>query len=310
MLAKGGGIAHAAFQKHVCLAEKCIYSKCRLPFCCRDLRMTCNSACEAAKKDVAWFKSVSNGLWHVRCDALVCSRTAEYSLLMNNFVLLYYKMLLLFPVNSSKVPFEENLPVEIDPRDSGSGRLWIPLYHVWMINEVCHTAGAALNPDRRVVLTLRPPQGGLMWSKWKVDGNKDGRLQSDATAPNKVTGQRRKEQRQPGRRYEEDRRSDSLKWYKGVFDFSLPRAISAAEQSQWQRFKVSPDNDQWSSVCTGRQAELGMRWVQRGGRWAPFGPKGDAFLENANGGSPLGPRSVFLMRLKLGAWKLSSLSAD
>lgn len=185
-------------------------------------------------------KSVSSGPWRVCCDALLCSRAAEYSLLINNFILLYDKMLLLFPVNSSKVPFEENFPVAMLPRDSGSGRLWIPLYHVWMINVVCHTAGAALNPDWRVVLTLRLPEGSLMWSKWKADGNKDGRLQSDATAPNKVTGQERKEQRQPGRRYEEDRRSDSLKWYKGVFDFSLPWAISATEQSQWQRVKVSP----------------------------------------------------------------------
>lgn len=36
------------------------------------------------------------------------------------------------------------------------------------------------------------------------------------------------------------------------------------------------------SARTGRQAELEVRWVQRGGRWAPFGPKGDTFLENAN----------------------------
>lgn len=57
------------------------------------------------------FKSVSNGPWRVHCDALVCSKTDEYWLLIKNVLLLYYKMLLLFPVNSSKVPFEENFPV-------------------------------------------------------------------------------------------------------------------------------------------------------------------------------------------------------
>lgn len=122
-----------------------------------------------------------------------------------------------------------------------------------MINEVCHTAGAPLNPARRVALTLRLQEGGLMWSKWKADGNKDGRngrQRSEVTPLNKVTGGKRKEQRQPGRRYEEERRSDSLKRYKGVFDFPLPGAISAAEPSQWRWVKVSPDNDQWSSVCT------------------------------------------------------------
>lgn len=36
------------------------------------------------------------------------------------------------------------------------------------------------------------------------------------------------------------------------------------------------------SARTGRQAELGVRWVQRGGRWAPFGPEGDTCLENVN----------------------------
>lgn len=64
------------------------------------------------------------------------------------------------------------------------------------------------------------------------------------TPLNKVTGGKRKAQRQPGGRYEEERRSDSLKRYKGVFDFPLPGAISAAEQSQWRGVKVSPDNDQ------------------------------------------------------------------
>lgn len=53
------------------------------------------------------------------------------------------------------------------------------------------------------------------------------------TPLHKVTARKRKEQRQPGKRYEEERRSDSLKRYKGVFDFPLPGAISAAEQSQW-----------------------------------------------------------------------------
>lgn len=116
-----------------------------------------------------------------------------------------------------------------------------------MINEVCHTAGAALNPARRVAFTLRLQEGGLMWSKWKAYG-RNGRRRSDATPLNKVTSEKRKEQRQPGRRYEEER-SDSLKRYKGMFDFPLPGAISAAEQSQWWQVKVSPDNDQWFSVC-------------------------------------------------------------
>lgn len=62
---------------------------------------------------------------------------------------------------------------------------------------------------------------------------RNGRRRSDVTPLNEVTGGNRKEQRQPGRRYEEERRSDSLKRYKGVFDFPLPGAISAAEQSQW-----------------------------------------------------------------------------
>lgn len=184
-----------------------------------------------------------------------------------------------------------------------------------MINEVCHTAGAALNPDRRVVLTLRLQEGGLMWSKWKAGGNKDGRLWSDATPLKKVTGRKRKEQRQPGRRYEEDRRSDSLKRYKGVFDFSLLRAISAAAQSQWQWVKVSPDNDQRSSACTDRGDRLRWRWDERreAGIGCPLARRGTLFCRTS---TPfydwplLGPAFRFLMRLKFGAWELSSLSAD
>lgn len=138
-----------------------------------------------------------------------------------------------------------------------------------MINEVCHTAGAALNPARRVALTFRLQEGGLKWSKWKADGNKDGRngrQRSDATPPNKVTGGKRKEQRQPGRRYEKERRSDSLKRYKGVFDIPLPGAISAAEQPQRWWVKVSPDNNQWCSICTyAREAGSGRTPAWREG---------------------------------------------
>lgn len=134
-----------------------------------------------------------------------------------------------------------------------------------MINEVCHTAGAALNPARRVALTFRLQEGGLMWSKWKADGNKggrNGRQRSDATPSNKVTGGKRKEQRQPGRRYEKERRSDSLKRYKGVFDIPLPGAISAAEQPQRWWVKVSPDNNQWCSMCT--YGQRGRKWLHSG----------------------------------------------
>lgn len=50
------------------------------------------------------------------------------------------------------------------------------------------------------------------------------------TLLNKVTEGERNEQRQSDRRYEEDRRSDSLKRYKGMFDFLCPE-LSAPQNN-------------------------------------------------------------------------------
>lgn len=184
----------------------------------------------------------------------------------------------------------QSFPVAMHPPDSDISQtlcLWILLYHVWMINDVCHTAGAALNPAGRVALTLRLQEGRLMRSKWKADGNKDGRSgrrRSDATPFNKVTGGKRKEQRQPGWRYEEERRSDSLKRYKGVFDFPLPGAISAVQNNlsggelRWAPIMISDP----PCARTGRQVEMEARQAQSGWKWSHSGLKRGAFLHNAH----------------------------
>lgn len=84
------------------------------------------------------------------------------------------------------------------------------------------------------------------------------------TLLNKVTGGERNEPRQSDRRYEEDRRSDSLKRYKGMFDFLCPK-LSALQNnpsgSELRLAQIMISNT--LSARAGRQVEIEVRQVQR-----------------------------------------------
>lgn len=121
-----------------------------------------------------------------------------------------------------------------------------------------------------MVITLRHEERGLIGSRLKADGKKDrrnGRLRSEVTLLNKVTEGERNGPRQSDRRYEEDRRSDSLKRYKGMFDFLCPK-LSALQNNltdgelrlaRIARITISHT----LSARTGRQQEIEVRHVQR-----------------------------------------------
>lgn len=84
------------------------------------------------------------------------------------------------------------------------------------------------------------------------------------TLLNKVTEGERNGPRQSDRRYEKDRRSDSLKRYKGMFDFLCPK-LSALQNNltdgelRLARIMISHT----LSARTGRQLEIEVRQVQR-----------------------------------------------
>lgn len=83
------------------------------------------------------------------------------------------------------------------------------------------------------------------------------------TLLNKVKEGERNGPRQSDRRYEEDRRSDSLKRYKGMFDFRCPK-LSALQNNltggelRLAQIMISHTLSAW----TGRQLELEVRQVQ------------------------------------------------
>lgn len=64
------------------------------------------------------------------------------------------------------------------------------------------------------------------------------------TLLNKVTEGERNGLRQSDRRYEEDKRSDSLKRYKGVLDFLCPELSALQNNLTGSELRVVPDNDQ------------------------------------------------------------------
>lgn len=84
------------------------------------------------------------------------------------------------------------------------------------------------------------------------------------TLLNKVTEGERNGLRQSDRRYEEDRRSDSLKRYKGMFDFLCPK-LSALQNnltdSELRLAQIMISNT--LSAGTGRQVEIEVRQIQR-----------------------------------------------
>lgn len=81
---------------------------------------------------------------------------------------------------------------------------------------------------------------------------------------NKVTEGERNGPRQSDRRYEEDRRSDSLKRYKAMFDFLCPE-LSALQNnltgSELRLAQIMISNT--LSARTGRQEEIEVRRGQR-----------------------------------------------
>lgn len=84
------------------------------------------------------------------------------------------------------------------------------------------------------------------------------------TLLNKVTEEERNEQRQSERRYEGDRRSDSLKRYKGMFDFlccKLSAYQNSLTGSELGLAQIMISNT--LSARTGRQVETEVRQVQR-----------------------------------------------
>lgn len=113
--------------------------------------------------------------------------------------------------------------------------------HVWGVNlglscqESTKNTGLPLNlvEERLAGITLAHRWDGPITSGWEADGDKD----RDGIAKhffffffnNKVTKEERSAERQSARRYKQDRRSDSLKRYRSVFDF--PRPDSQALQN-------------------------------------------------------------------------------
>ncbi len=81
-----------------------------------------------------------------------------------------------------------------------------------------------------MAITLRHQERGLIISRSKADGKTDRRNESEVTPLNKVLERERNRPRQSDRRYKEDRRSDSLKRYKVMFDF-LCSKLSALENN-------------------------------------------------------------------------------
>lgn len=86
----------------------------------------------------------------------------------------------------------------------------------------------ALNPDRGKMGGDHLETSEVWFDQIKMKGkwksrDKRWRFWSEVTLLNKVTEGERNELRQSDRRYEEHRRSDSLKRYKGMFDFLCPK---------------------------------------------------------------------------------------
>lgn len=121
-----------------------------------------------------------------------------------------------------------------------------------------------------VVITLRHHERDLIRSRWKADGTgKMGgrRRRCGVTLLNKVTEGERNGLRQSDRRYEEDRRSDSLKRYKVVFDFLCPKLLAPQNNLTGSELRLAPDNDHNTlSARTVRQVEAAERQVQRESR--------------------------------------------